>query len=410
MTEMAFGYGNMVAMLGWLALTVASFSSSLRPRIVPAVRLGIPLFFAMAYAVLLMAGAEAFQNGGGFSSIAQVRALFLNDEALTAGWLHYLAFDLFVGAWIVDDGRQRGVPGALLLPCLFLTFMFGPVGFAAYMLARAARREGGPKTGVFYTLFARQPILASYGFVLLLGTFLMLVLQQTDSRALDGMNIWVKPTKFFLSIAVYSLTLAWFFGYVREERSKHPLMDFVVWSTVLMLSFELFWITWQAAHGTHSHFNSATAITSLMYALMGIAIIIAIAALPVMAWEIARRPAAGLRPDYVAAVVLGLVLSFLLGGSFAGYMASYPTGHIVGAEGGHFPLLGWNRSGGDLRVAHFFGLHLQQVLPLLAALVAPLPTFWRWFALATGTIAGIALTVLVFLQALAGQPFLAGVG
>lgn len=177
-----------------------------------------------------------------------------------------------------------------------------------------------------------------------------------------------------------------------------------------MLSFELFWITWQAAHGTHSHFNTTTPMSSLMYTLMGMAIIVAIGALPLMAWEVARRPAPGLQPDYVAAVVLGLGLSFLLGGTFAGFMASYPTGHVVGAEGGHFPVFGWNREGGDLRVAHFFGLHFMQALPMLAALVAPLPAFWRWFALVTGTIAGGALTVLVFFQALAGQPFLAGVG
>lgn len=408
MTEMAFGYGNMIAMVGWLALSASSFSAQLRQRVVPAVRLGIPVLFAMAYSVLMAAGAEAFQQGGGYSSIAQVRALFLNDEVLTAGWLHYLAFDLFVGAWIVDDGRQRGIPGVLLLPCLFLTFMFGPVGFAAYMFIRGA--QGQVKAGMLAILFQRQPLLAGYGALMLLGFGVMLGLQMIDTRMLDGVNIWVKPAKFFLSIAVYSLTLAWVFGYVREDRRKQPLMQFAVWSTVLMLSFELFWITWQAAHGTHSHFNTATPMSSLMYTLMGMAIIVAIAALPLIAWEVARRPAPGLRPDYVAAVVLGLALSFLLGGTFAGMMASYPTGHVVGAEGGHFPVLGWNREGGDLRVAHFFGLHFMQVLPLLAALVSPLPAFWRWFALVTGTIAGVALTVLVFFQALAGQPFLAGVG
>jgi len=404
MTELAFGYGNMIAMVGWLALSASSFSARLRQSIVPAVRLGIPILFAMAYGLPMAAGAETFQNGGGYGSIAQVRALFLNDDVLTAGWLHYLAFDLFVGAWIVDDGRQRGIPGALLVPCLFLTFMFGPIGLVAYMLLRAAK--GPVKSGALVTLFQRQPVLAGYGLVLLLGFGVMLGLQMIDTRTLDGFNIWTKPAKFFLSIAVYSLTLAWFFGYVREDRRKHPLMQFAVWSTVLMLSFELFWITWQAAHGIHSHFNTATPTSSLMYTLMGMAIIVAIAALPILAWEIARRPVPGLRPDYVTAVVLGLVLSFLLGGTSAGFMASNPTGHVIGAEGGHFPLFGWNRKGGDLRVAHFFGLHLMQALPVLAALVASLPAFWRWLALTTGTIAGVALTVLVFLQALAGQPLL----
>lgn len=143
MTEMAFGGGNMLAMAGWLALVMAAFSARLRPILLPWVRFGIPLLLAVAYIVLLAAGADAFQNGGGFSTLDQVRILFLNDEALTAGWLHYLAFDLFVGTWIVENGRQRGVNALLLVPSLVLTFLFGPVGFASYVLLRTLHPHRG---------------------------------------------------------------------------------------------------------------------------------------------------------------------------------------------------------------------------------------------------------------------------
>lgn len=144
-----------------------------------------------------------------------------------------------------------------------------------------------------------------------------------------------------------------------------------------------------------------------MYALMGIAIVTAIVGLLVLAWEIARRPADGLRPDYKAAVVLGLVLTFLLGGGLGGYMAAQ-TGHSVGADAGHFPIFGWNRQGGDLRVAHFFGMHIMQFLPVLMALAAPLPRPVRWGVLVSGAVASVGITVFAFIQALNGQPFLAG--
>src|SRR6267143_2127477 len=69
---------------------------------------------------------------GGFGSIEQVRALFSVDAALSAGWLHYLAFDLFVGSWIVEDGLARGINRFLLIPCLALTFLFGPAGLLLF--------------------------------------------------------------------------------------------------------------------------------------------------------------------------------------------------------------------------------------------------------------------------------------
>ena len=82
---------------------------------------------AVAYILLIVEGIGA--EGGGFGSIGEIRALFANDAALVAGWFHYLAFDLFVGTWIVRDGIARDIAGwkaLLLIPCLVLTFLFGP--------------------------------------------------------------------------------------------------------------------------------------------------------------------------------------------------------------------------------------------------------------------------------------------
>jgi len=140
MANSLFSYCNMLAMVGWVALLVALFAKGIRPRIIVGTRFLIPGLFALAYIALLTVGADAFKDGG-FSSIGQVRALFMNDNALTAGWVHYLAFDLFVGTWIVEDSARRGVIPWLVIPCLFLTFMFGPAGYLLYLLLRLTRTQ-----------------------------------------------------------------------------------------------------------------------------------------------------------------------------------------------------------------------------------------------------------------------------
>lgn len=127
-----FQYASLLALLGWVALLLALAVPPARKLVLGLTGVVIPLLFAIAY-VALLATAHA---KGGFGSIAQVRALFESDGALTAGWLHYLAFDLFVGTWIVRDGLERGVWRLAIVPCLGLTFMFGPAGFLLYLLIR----------------------------------------------------------------------------------------------------------------------------------------------------------------------------------------------------------------------------------------------------------------------------------
>ncbi len=129
--EMLFQLSGPVALLGWLALVL----SPLRPALAQVVAgVVVPLVLSVGYAGLILAhwaGAE-----GGFGSLADVAALFANPWLLLAGWLHYLAFDLLVGAWIVRRARAEGVHHALVLPCLALTFLFGPIGFFAFSVLR----------------------------------------------------------------------------------------------------------------------------------------------------------------------------------------------------------------------------------------------------------------------------------
>lgn len=131
--ELIFTAANPLAMLGWLGLVL--FPG--RKLVVDGISgVAIPALLALAYAGLIaafFAGAD-----GGFGSIESVRALFQSDALLVAGWLHYLAFDLFVGAWEVRTARAEGIPHLLVIPCLALTFLFGPLGFLAFLILRAA--------------------------------------------------------------------------------------------------------------------------------------------------------------------------------------------------------------------------------------------------------------------------------
>ena len=102
-----FSTANTLAMLGWLGLLISLFIPATRVAARRTMRFFVPALFGVAYVVLIWQGwSQAV--GGGFGSIGQVRALFAVDAALVAGWLHYLAFDLFVGSWIVEDGLARG--------------------------------------------------------------------------------------------------------------------------------------------------------------------------------------------------------------------------------------------------------------------------------------------------------------
>ena len=96
----------------------------------------IPLALSLVYAIYI---AFAMQTGGGmdFGSLESVMALFTEENAVLAGWVHYLAFDLLVGMWMLDQNRTLGIHQLLMAPCLFATFMLGPVGFLLFMLIRS---------------------------------------------------------------------------------------------------------------------------------------------------------------------------------------------------------------------------------------------------------------------------------
>lgn len=136
--EQIFSIVNAAALAAWLmlvALPGRRWVAAMTATIVPA-------FFAAAYVAIV--AVQFGHSPGGFSSLAAVSTLFGNRWLLLAGWMHYLAFDLFVGTWEVRDARGRGIPHLLVVPCLVLTFLFGPAGWLAYNALRVAYRRRSP--------------------------------------------------------------------------------------------------------------------------------------------------------------------------------------------------------------------------------------------------------------------------
>jgi len=129
--EQLFGALNMLALAAWLLLALFP-GRPLVTRIVAGT--AVPALFAAAYIAMIASSWSASE--GGFSSLDGVAALFANRWLLLAGWTHYLAFDLLVGVWEVRDSRDRRIPHLLVVPCLALTFMFGPAGWLLYQLIR----------------------------------------------------------------------------------------------------------------------------------------------------------------------------------------------------------------------------------------------------------------------------------
>lgn len=128
--EQLFSLSNLVAMAAWLPLVFlprARWARDVVPVVVP---MGLAILYVVLVAVALP-GSE-----GGFSSLAGVRTLFDNPWGLLAGWIHYLAFDLFIGGWEVRDAQRRGVPHLFVVPALVLTFLLGPSGLLLYLTIR----------------------------------------------------------------------------------------------------------------------------------------------------------------------------------------------------------------------------------------------------------------------------------
>jgi hypothetical protein len=211
-----------------------------------------------------------------------------------------------------------------------------------------------------------SPALYYCGIAHLILFGLLLIAQQFDHRQLMGIDLWIKPAKFAISIAIYSLTWPLLLQYFPFEQVKKRYVNF----TVFALSFEMLCIASQAARGQLSHFNIHGTYNMVVFSLMGIiislqtlfALYIGLLFFKVKAGEISDS------------VLWGIRLGILMAGLFAfegGYMAARLSHTVGAADGGAgLPVVNWSTVAGDLRIAHFMGLHALQVLPLFALLLS----------------------------------------
>ena len=139
--DRVFALASNLAVLGWLLLIASLFvPTAWRARLRLVGGRVVPALLAVGYVAALFVWWPDARGQGGFGSLAEVAALFSVPGLLLAGWVHYLAFDLLVGRWQIDDSGVGGLAAWWLVPCLVLTFLFGPAGWLLYLLSRTAMR------------------------------------------------------------------------------------------------------------------------------------------------------------------------------------------------------------------------------------------------------------------------------
>jgi hypothetical protein len=221
-----------------------------------------------------------------------------------------------------------------------------------------------------------------------------------DQRTLVGAPLWFKPMKFSISIALFALALAWMLGQLRERALRRT-----GWAIVAGLVLEMVIIAGQAARGQKSHYNTDNLLGGVLFSIMGATITVVWFLTLAVALRFLREP--GRDRAMTLAIRLGLVVSLV--GMAVGFLLAPNGGHAVGVPDGGPGLffVGWSTTGGDLRIAHFVGLHALQVLPLLAALLARRgvgdPTRIVW-SVAVGY---LGVVLLLVWQALRAQPLFA---
>jgi len=254
-------------------------------------------------------------------------------------------------------------------------------------------------------LHRRDRVLALSGWLMVAGLLMASVAALFDTRLVLGINPWIKPIKFFSSIAIFLWTMAWLMAETDARHQRRLIL--IRWTMVVSMLGEIGLISMQAARGTTSHFNIQTPFDIAVFNAMGIMIVANSLA---VAWFItALRPVTSDRAGYLWGIRAGLLLFVI--GSFQGFMMVANMGHgIPGPDGGPgLPFVNWSTTGGDLRIAHFIGLHALQMLPLVGFVADR-----GWSAVSArprlvqgAAVVWLAAMVVALMLALAGRPLLA---
>ncbi len=226
-------------------------------------------------------------------------------------------------------------------------------------------------------------------------------LYMLDDRLVTGINAWIKPMKFALSIVIYLWTFSWLLQYVKSAKN----VKFISWGIVICMVVEMVIITFQAARGVPSHFNITSIPNAIMFSTMGT--FIGINTFLVLYTLILFFTKAVDIPDPISLVAwrAGLLL-FFLGGISGGLMVT-SLAHTVGAPDGGpgLPFVNWSTVAGDIRIAHFITLHGLQLVPLIVYAFRDRVKYQLAFTLITFTMYS-TLCISLHLIALAGKPLI----
>ncbi len=243
----------------------------------------------------------------------------------------------------------------------------------------------------------QDAVLFWFGLICLLGGAACLGLSLTTTRQVMGLNAFIKPAKFCVSIWLFCWTMACFLPLLNRPVTQKAY----AWMVVLVMGFELAVIIGQASRGKLSHFNITSSTDALLFSLMGVAITILTLWTGYIGVLFFTRPIPAIPASYLWGIRLGILLFVIF--AFEGGLMAGRLSHTVGAvDGGPgLPGTNWSTRNGDLRVAHFVGMHALQVLPLFGYFVARQPVQ----VIIVG-IAYLGLAVVLLMQALTGRPLL----
>jgi hypothetical protein len=215
-------------------------------------------------------------------------------------------------------------------------------------------------------IYLRNRLLATAGTINLVAALLMTLYAFVNTTEVLGINSMIKPIKFAISIWVYSWTLAYLLFYLNDQKR---VRNFSILSVIVM-AFENLVIIIQAFRGKLSHFNQTEIVGGILYALMGIMIMIITIATLIIAIRFIRQKTYAINSTFALSIKIGLIF-FVIFSFMGGYMSAINS-HNVGGQIGEagLPFLNWSTIFGDLRVAHFFGLHSLQLIPLFGYFIS----------------------------------------
>jgi hypothetical protein len=234
-----------------------------------------------------------------------------------------------------------------------------------------------------------------FGGLCLLCAIVCFIFTKTTQTQVWGISAWYKPMKFFLSSFFLIWSMGWYMQYLPDNQSVIAYS----WGMIVFLTFENIYIAWRASQGELSHFNVKTPFNAAMYTLM------AVASAGISFWTayigilFFSNKITNISEVYLWGIRLGIILFvlFSLQGFAMGGRMTHTIGGADGSEG--LPVVNWSKKYGDLRIAHFLGMHALQVIPVLSFYVVRNVNMVFVLTFAYGII-----TLAVFIQALQGKP------